>query len=143
MRCRPSHRFAASLFLLVATAWPLAAGAGQAARGQAPSQVGAASYFGAELAGKTTATGAKAKPSALTAASRTLPLGARAKVTNLASGKSVKVTVADRGPYAKHRIVDVSAKAARKLGMKTRGVARVKVTPLPQPAARSTRLASK
>lgn len=100
-------------------------------------QTGTASYFGAEENGKTTASGDPAKPaSTLTAASKTLPLGTKAKVVNEDTGKSVKVTVVDRGPYAKHRVIDVSAKAARKLGMKQTGVAHVKVQPLPTSHAR-------
>lgn len=106
-------------------------------------QSGTASYCGAEQTGKTTASGDPAKPaSTLTAASKSLPLGTKAKVTDQDTGKSVKVTVVDRGPYAKHRIIDVSAKAARELGMKKTGVAHVKVQPLPAPAAHSAAAAS-
>jgi rare lipoprotein A len=98
-------------------------------------QKGRASYFGAEQTGKTTAGGSPAKPaSTMTAASRTLPLGTTAKVTNRENGKSVDVKVVDRGPYAKHRILDVSAKAAGKLDMKKAGTAPVKVQPLHEPA---------
>jgi rare lipoprotein A len=96
-------------------------------------QVGAASYYGVHAAGRTTASGKPMKPGALTAASRTLPLGARAKVVDRDTGKSVKVTVTDRGPFAKGRILDVSPKAARKLGMKHDGVADVKVEPVKEP----------
>jgi rare lipoprotein A len=68
----------------------------------------------------------------MTAASRTLPLGTVAKVTNQKTGQSVAVEVNDRGPYAKGRILDVSEKAATRLGMKHDGVAPVKVQPLPK-----------
>jgi rare lipoprotein A (peptidoglycan hydrolase) len=99
-----------------------------------PPQTGVASYFGHAQAGKTTASGDRAKPaSTLTAASPTLPLGTKAKVVNEDTGKSVKVTVVDRGPYAKHRVIDVSAKAARRLEMKKTGVAHVKVQPIQVP----------
>jgi rare lipoprotein A len=84
--------------------------------------------------GTKTAGGAPAKDGKLTAASKSLPLGTKAKVTNVETGKSVKVTVTDRGPYKKGRIIDVSRKAAVKLGMKDDGVAPVKVTPLKVPA---------
>jgi rare lipoprotein A len=108
-----------------------------AAKPAAPSgkpQHGTASYFGPELAGRTNADGSVAKPaSTMTAASRTLPLGTKARVTNTETGKSVEVKVVDRGPYAKHRVLDVSAKAAGKLGMKHDGVAPVKVQPLHAP----------
>ena len=96
-------------------------------------QVGVASYYGAHHAGKAMANGAPMSPRRMTAASRTLPLGARAKVTNLDTGKSVDVTVADRGPYAHDRIIDVSSQAARKLDMEQQGVASVRVTPLQIP----------
>ena len=97
-------------------------------------QTGKASYFSARKAGQTTAAGKPLQPNRLIAASRTLPLGAKAKVTNLKTGKSVKVTVTDRGPFAKHRILDVSPKAATKLGMKQAGVAPVRVKPIATPA---------
>jgi len=109
--------------------------------GQTPTgktQTGKASYFHPSLAGKETASGKPAAPRRMTAASRTLPLGAKAQVTNLETGKSVAVTVEDRGPYAKRRIIDVSPKAAEQLDMKEDGVATVQVKPLavpPKPSA--------
>jgi rare lipoprotein A len=99
-------------------------------------QTGVASYFGPELTGKRTASGEKVKAGALTAASPTLPLGAKAKVTNIETGKSVHVTVTDRGPYAKGRILDVSPKAAERLDMKEDGVAKVKVQPVAPPPSK-------
>ena len=83
------------------------------------------------------ANGRKMRPGKMTAASPTLPLGTKAKVTNLDNGKSVAVTVADRGPYVKNRILDVSTKAADKLDMKEDGVAPVKVQPLEVPKTES------
>jgi rare lipoprotein A len=102
-----------------------------------PTRTGVASYYGAEFAGKPTASGERFRPNALTAASRTLPLGTTAKVTNTETGRSVSVRVNDRGPYAKHRVVDVSSKAARRLGMTEDGVAPVKVQPLSVPPGAS------
>jgi rare lipoprotein A len=102
-----------------------------------------ASYYGPQFAGQPTASGAPHKPNALTAASRTLPLGTTAKVTNTETGRSVAVKVDDRGPYAKGRILDVSPKAARHLGMKRDGVAPVKVQPLRVPAKDRTAVASR
>ena len=64
---------------------------------------------------------------ALTCAHQTAPFGTRLRVTDLASGRSVVVTVTDRGPFSDDRIVDVSLAAARRLGMVRRGVARVRV----------------
>jgi rare lipoprotein A len=69
----------------------------------------------------------------MTAASPSLPLGTRAKVTNTETGKSVHVVVTDRGPYAKRRILDVSRAAADRLGMKRKGVATVAVKPTDAP----------
>jgi rare lipoprotein A len=105
----------------------------QAQHPRAPAQTGIASYYGREFAGKTTASGEPHDPNAMTAASRSLPLGITARVTNHETGKSVSVEVNDRGPYAKHRIIDVSPKAAKHLGMKHEGVAPVTVQPLNVP----------
>jgi rare lipoprotein A len=101
----------------------------------APVQTGVASYYARRLAGKPTASGEPHKPNALTAASRSLPLGTTAKVTNTENGRSVTVKVNDRGPYAKNRILDVSPKAAKHLGFKHDGVANVAVQPLKAPPA--------
>lgn len=98
------------------------------------SQRGLASYYRPAASGRRTASGEAAKAGALTAASKTLPLGTKAKVTNVETGKKVVVTVTDRGPYKKGRIVDVSPKAADRLGLKDDGVAPVKVQPLQVPA---------
>ncbi|MDB5421437.1 MAG: Rare lipoprotein [Brevundimonas sp.] len=81
-------------------------------------------------AGETTASGAKFNPNHLTAASRTLPFGTQAKVTNTETGKSTKVTITDRGPYVDGRIIDVTPKAAEGLGIRSSGVAKVTVQPL-------------
>ncbi|MEP7056938.1 MAG: septal ring lytic transglycosylase RlpA family protein [Caldimonas sp.] len=70
------------------------------------------------------------------AASKTLPLGTTAKVTNLETGQSATVTIQDRGPYVKGRIVDLSPSTAGKIGItKGEGVAKVEVAPIavPQP----------
>lgn len=96
-------------------------------------KTGVASYYGKIAAGKTTASGAGFAPNRLTAASRTLPLGTKARVTSATTGKSVQVTVTDRGPFAKNRILDVSPNAARRLGMTVSGVSTVTVQPLHAP----------
>jgi len=97
-------------------------------------QEGVASYYRPTALGGRTASGEAPKAGALTAASKTLPLGSKAKVTNTDTGRSVKVTVTDRGPFVKGRILDVSPRAADKLGMKEDGVAPVKVKPLAGPS---------
>ena len=96
-------------------------------------QTGLASFYSMKEAGKPTASGAPLKPAALTAASRSLPLGTRAKVVNKDNGKAVTVTINDRGPYANNRLVDVTPKAADRLGMKKQGLASVEVKPIAEP----------
>jgi rare lipoprotein A len=88
---------------------------------------GIASFYGDELRGHLTANGERFNPGALTAAHRELPFGTRLRVTNLDNGRTVAVRVNDRGPYVRGRILDLSAEAARRLGMLDRGVARVRV----------------
>jgi len=96
---------------------------------------GKASYYGGKFKGKKMADGSPMNPNADTAASKTLPLGTRARVTNLENGKSAEVKIRDRGPYVPDRIVDVTPKVAEKLDMKEDGVAPVVVKPItvPQP----------
>ena len=77
--------------------------------------------------GKETASGETFDQSKLTAAHKTLPLGTKATVTNLANGKSVQVTINDRGPYVKGRKLDLSRAAAQQIGMTQKGVAKVKI----------------
>jgi rare lipoprotein A len=77
---------------------------------------------------KRTASGERYSASALAAAHKHLPLGSKAKVTNLRNGKSVVVRINDRGPYIKGRIIDLTPAAAAKLGFGwAQGIARVKV----------------
>ena len=59
----------------------------------------------------------------LTAAHRTLPLGTKAEVTAVETGKSVQVTINDRGPYVKNRVIDLSKAAAKELGITKDGTA--------------------
>jgi rare lipoprotein A len=101
---------------------------------------GKASYYGRRFHGKKMANGETMKPDSNAAASRTLPVGTVAKVTNLENNKSEVVVVKDRGPYVDGRIIDVTPKTADKLDMKEEGVAPVAVTPLklpPKPDAES------
>ena len=89
-----------------------------------------ASYYGHVHQGRRMANGQRFDESKLTAASRTLPLGTRVKVTSLRNQKFVIVTITDRGPAAKTRVIDLSTAAARALGMISRGVDKVRVDPL-------------
>ena len=90
-------------------------------------QTGEASSYGQRFQGKTTANGEKFDKNDLTAAHPTLPLGTKAKVTNLETGKSVDVRINDRGPYVKGRDIVVSQGAAKKLGITKTGIAPVKI----------------
>ena len=98
-------------------------------------EVGMASWYGPGFAKKRTADGERFEPNALTAAHRLLPLNSFARVTNLENGKSVVVRINDRGPYAPGRILDLSSRAARELGMKKDGVARVRIEEMPEAQA--------
>lgn len=110
------------------------------AEGATVEQVGNASWYGPEQDGQETASGETFDQEKLTAAHRTLPLGSKAVVTNLETGKSVNVTINDRGPYAKGRKIDLSRAAARKIGMSKNGVAKVKIeTTRPGPNATKKR----
>lgn len=95
---------------------------------------GNASYYARQFYGKAMANGAPMNPRGNNAASRTLPLGTVAKVTNVATGKSAIIKIEDRGPYIKGRIVDLSPSTARKIGITRRiGVAKVVVAPIAVP----------
>jgi len=91
-------------------------------------QIGHASWYGEKHDGLTTASGTEFDPAAFTAAHPTLKFGTMVQVTNLANHRKVKVRVTDRGPHTQGRIIDVSAAAARDLGMQRRGTARVRVS---------------
>jgi rare lipoprotein A len=93
--------------------------------------VGLASYYGEGFHGRTTASGERFDRHALTAAHRTLRFGSCVEVDNLENGRSVRVVVNDRGPYAGKRIIDVSEQAARQLGMLERGVVKVRLRACP------------
>ena len=76
---------------------------------------GVASVYSTE-SGSKTASGQRLNPSALTAAHRSLPFGTKVRVSNHRNGRSVIVTINDRGPFVRGRIIDVSPAAARALG---------------------------
>lgn len=95
---------------------------------------GKASFYAHMFAGRKMADGKIMDPRHDNAASRTLPLGTTAKVTNLETGKSAVVTIQDRGPYVDGRIVDLSPATAQKIGISRReGVAKVEVAPIAVP----------
>lgn len=76
------------------------------------------------------ASGGWFNPNAMTAAHKTLPFGTKVRVTNRNNGRSVVVTINDRGPYIKGRIIDLSRAAAQQVGMTGSGVAPVSVAVL-------------
>jgi len=88
---------------------------------------GIASYYGAELHGSRTASGVPFDMYAFTAAHKTLPFGTTVKVTYLSTGKSVVVEINDRGPFTPGRIIDLSAAAAKEIGLYADGVGKVKI----------------
>jgi rare lipoprotein A len=103
-------------------------------------QKGEASWYGRYHQDRKTANGERFDQHGLTAAHPTLPLGTEARITNLDNGKSVTVTIDDRGPYAKGRDIDLSRAAAEQLGLTRDGAVPVKidavVTPAPAQTAR-------
>ena len=100
-------------------------------------QRGNASFYSKHLTGRKTASGERYDPKALTAAHRTLPLGTQVKVVNPKNDRSVVVTVNDRGPVPKNRVIDLSGAAADELDMKKSGVTKVE-TQVVGKAAEST-----
>ena len=99
-------------------------------------RVGKASFYAGKFEGRRMADGSRMDPRADSAASKTLPLGTTAKVTNLETGQSAVVTIRDRGPHVKGRIVDLTPATAQKVGLdRHEGVSKVAVTPLSVPSA--------
>ena len=95
-------------------------------------ETGLASHYGGPdgCHGSLTSTGERFNMFELTAAHKTLPLPCVIFVENLENGKSVKLTVNDRGPFVGERILDVSVEAAKHLGFYEKGLAQVKITTL-------------
>jgi rare lipoprotein A len=88
---------------------------------------GIASWYGEGFHRKKTANGAVFDINGMTAAHRTLPLPSVVRVTNLNNNKNVLLVINDRGPFVQDRIIDVSKKAAEKLGFLKNGITRVRV----------------
>jgi len=88
---------------------------------------GIASHYGKEWQGRKTASGEPLDNNALTAAHPALPFGTKVMVTLLKTGKSVVVRINDRGPFVKGRIIDLSDRAAREIGLDRYGIARVRI----------------
>jgi rare lipoprotein A len=123
---KPSSSKLALAALLTALALPVAAQteskAAPAVSAGSGVETGKLAWYGKKFAGRKTASGERYNPNALTTAHNTLPFGTKVKVTNLANNKSVVVRVNDRGPHDGSRLGDVSAAAAKRLGMTKAGV---------------------
>jgi rare lipoprotein A len=99
--------------------------------------VGIASWYGAPYHNARGANGKIYNQNAMTAAHRTLPLGSVVRVTNLATRQSTVVTVTDRGPFVRGRVLDLSRAAALKIGVWRAGTARVRIDVLSTPSSAS------
>lgn len=100
---------------------------------------GIASWYGWRFHGRRTASGIRFDCRKMVAAHPTLPLGTKVRVINLHTGKSAILTIVDRGPFVRGRIIDVSRGAAARLGFLRRGLARVRVEVLSLPKKRTKR----
>jgi peptidoglycan lytic transglycosylase len=98
-------------------------------------QSGRVSYYAHHFANRKMADGNRFNPNGDTAASKTLPLGTTAKVTNVQNGRSATVKIEDRGPFISGRVVDVTPKVADQLDIHKQGTSQVIVAPItvPQP----------
>jgi rare lipoprotein A (peptidoglycan hydrolase) len=94
-----------------------------------------ASWYGPGFEGHTTSSGERFDSNELTAASKTLPLGARVRVTNPDNGRSVVVRINDRGPFVRGRSLDLSHRAAQQIGLTGKGVGRVQVASADAPVS--------
>ncbi|QRR03579.1 septal ring lytic transglycosylase RlpA family protein [Dyadobacter sandarakinus] len=90
-------------------------------------ETGSASYYASRFHGKKTSFGEVHKSTELLAAHKSYPLNTMLEVTNLDNDEKVIVRVNDRGPFSRHRVIDVSKEAARLLGIIAKGVAHVSV----------------
>ena len=104
-------------------------------------ETGIGSWYGDEFAGRLTANGEIFDPDMVTAAHKTLPMPSVVRVTNLDNGKSLVVRINDRGPFVAGRIIDLSREAARLIGYRDQGIARVRVQVLAEQTLRLEKLA--
>jgi rare lipoprotein A len=111
--------------------WPMARNAG-ASFAYEPEE-GVISWYGYDHIGRKTADGGYFNPEEMVAAHKELPFGTVVRVTRLDNGDSVVVTIKDRGPYIDGRIIDLSRKAAKELGLLNKGIAKGRVEVLRYP----------
>lgn len=91
------------------------------------SESGTASYYAMKYQNRKTANGEIFDNCSMTAAHKTLPFGTMVKVTNLRNDKSVNVTINDRGPYVKGRVIDLTRAAFSKIEKVDKGIAKVEI----------------
>jgi len=125
------------------TATPSATSLGAASKSKLDrsgrARVGKASFYADRFGGRKMADGTPMHLQGNNAASKTLPLGTTAVVTNLKTNRRAIVTIRDRGPYVKGRIVDLSPSTAQKIGLQRKqGVTKVEVAPLAVPLGNGT-----
>lgn len=102
-------------------------------------QVGKASVYSTSLQGRHMTNGERFNVASSDAASKTLPIGTKARVTDLETGKSAQVTIKDRGPVPRGRVVDLTPHTAREIGItRKEGIAPVAVEPTSVPASTET-----
>lgn len=99
----------------------------EAIKNHPKTQIGIASYYGKKFHKKRTANGEIFNMYKVSAAHKSYPLGTKVRVTNLENGKSLKLIINDRGPFVRGRIIDLSYKAARKLGFVNQGTVKVRI----------------
>ena len=110
-----------------------------AARHVPHKQVGKASIYSTSLQGRHMTNGERFNANSTAAASKSLPIGTKAQVTNLETGKSAEVTIKDRGPVPRGRVVDLTPHTANEIGLtKKEGIAPVAVVPTSLPPATTT-----
>ncbi|CAA9247837.1 MAG: hypothetical protein AVDCRST_MAG27-1867 [uncultured Craurococcus sp.] len=127
MQSMPSH------VAVVAAAVIVCLGFAQPVYAEPDVQRGRASFYdGERFEGRPMANGDRFDPQSNAAASKTLPLGTVADVTNRETGETRRVVIEDRGPYVQGRVIDVSPRTAEELGMRQSGVAPVEVKPVGQ-----------
>lgn len=98
------------------------------ARTRDPSyQRGVASYYAHSFHGRTMANGQRFNVNSDSAAHRSLPFGTRVRVTNLSNGLYAYVTIRDRGPFVRNRIIDLSPSTASAIGMRQQGISQVRI----------------
>lgn len=115
------------IVLAICILLPALYGWGQNVASHKAKQKGKATYYSRRATGARTSSGQRLHHDSLTCAHRTYPFGTRLKVTNLSNNKYTIVTVTDRGPYSKGKIIDLTYRAAKEIGMLSQGIAMVEI----------------